>query len=138
MLFPVFPEQCSNSTFVHNTAHAGVMHTNNCSVNTVNCSFHRNFRAIYALSSTLTFNGYTILSENSDHISQKNKFTERDEGGAITIVQSVVIFNGVSHLINNKARDGGAILAIGSKMYFNGKITFAYNEATSRHFYGPK
>ena len=42
-----------------------------------------------------------------------------------------MIFNGVSHLINNKARDGGAILAIGSKMYFNGKITFAYNEATS-------
>jgi hypothetical protein len=54
----------------------------------------------------------------------------KEEGGAITSVQSTVTFTGVSSLSNNQARRGGAILAIESKIMMYGETTIANNTAT--------
>ena len=92
-----------------------------------NGTFDYNSGSLYIFNSNLTFSGYTRLENNAE---QLNKTAEaREEGGAITSVQSTVIFTGVSSLSNNQARRGGAILAIESKIMMYGETTIANNTA---------
>ena len=92
-----------------------------------NSTFDYNSGSLYIFNSNLTFSGYTRLENNAE---QLNKTAEaREEGGAITSVQSTVIFTGVSSLSNNQARRGGAILAIESKIMIYGETIIANNTA---------
>ena len=52
------------------------------------------------------------------------------EGGAITLFQSNVFFDGVCNLEYNRAESGGAIHSTDSKLYVNGDVTIARNTAT--------
>ena len=90
--------------------------------------FDYNSGSLYIFNSNLNFSGYTRL----ENCTEKSNETSdaREEGGAITSVQSTVIFTGVSRLLNNQARRGGAILAIESKIMMYGEITIANNTAT--------
>jgi predicted outer membrane repeat protein len=91
-------------------------------------TFEYNSGSLYIFNSNLTFSGYTRV-ENSP---EPNKAAPgaREEGGAITSIQSTVIFAGVSSLSNNQARHGGAILATESKIMMYCEITIANNTAT--------
>ena len=52
------------------------------------------------------------------------------EGGALTLFQSNIFFDGVCNLQNNSAENGGAIHSTDSKLYVNGDVTIARNTAT--------
>ena len=118
------------SRFYANKAnrYGGIMFTIESSTHITDCTFDYNSGSLYSLNSNLTFSGYTRLENCAE---QSNKIVEaREEGGAITSVQSSVIFTGVSSLSNNQARCGGAILAIESKIIMYGETTIANNTAT--------
>ena len=80
----------------------------------------------------LTFNGYTKLENCAEpsHKSASEYENISHEGGTITSFQSIVIFTGVSNLLNNQARHGGAILAIDSTIIIYGKVKVVNNLAT--------
>ena len=90
-------------------------------------TFDYNSGSLYIFCSNLSFAGYTRI-ENCRSAEQSKE--AREEGGAITSVQSTVIFTGVSSLSNNRARHGGAILAIESKIMMYGEIIIANNTVT--------
>ena len=52
------------------------------------------------------------------------------EGGAITLFQSNVLFDGECNLERNHAENGGAIHSTESRLYINGNVTIAHNTAT--------
>ena len=53
-------------------------------------------------------------------------------GGAITLFQSNVFFDGECNLEHNHAKNGGAIHSTDSKLYVNGNVTIAHNTATGK------
>ena len=86
-----------------------------------------NLGSLVAFNSKITFIGYALFMNN-----QPAKTFVRDfqEGGAITLFQSNVFFNGACSFEHNLAENGGAILSTESKLYVNGDITIAHNTAT--------
>ena len=121
-----------SSSFYANKANrfGGIIVTIESSTHVTSGTFNYNSGSLYIFNSNLNFSGYTRLENCAE---QSNKTAEaREEGGAITSVQSSVIFTGVSSLSNNQARRGGAILAIESKIITYGKTTVANNTATVR------
>lgn len=52
------------------------------------------------------------------------------EGGAITLIQSNVYFDGVANLEHNHAENGGAMHSTESKFYVSGNVTIAHNSAS--------
>ena len=119
-----------DSVFYANKASrfGGIIFTTECSIRITNGSFGHNLGSLYVFNSNLTFNGYVIF-ENCHEPSDKTVTTmeissaivvelshPHPEGGAITSIQSTVIFTGVINLSNNQARRGGAILAAESKL----------------------
>ena len=76
---------------------------------------------IFSLFSNVTFNEVVIY-----HSSKLSKVTYED-GGAITVVQSKIIFEGTSSLKKNYAKKGGAIHAVESKIHIYGKMVIADN-----------
>ena len=120
----------TGSSFYANKANSygGIIVTIGSSTHITNGTFDYNSGSLYSFNSNLTFGGYTRLENCAE---QSNKTVEaRKEGGAITSVQSTLIFTGVSSLSNNQARRGGAILAIESKIMMYGETTIANNTAT--------
>ena len=105
-----------NSSFYANKAnkYGGIVFTIECSTHINDGTFDHNLGSFYMFNSNLTFSGHTKLencTEPSNKIITEALFTQpRQEGGAITSIQSTVIFTGVSSLYNNQARCGGAIL----------------------------
>ena len=101
-------------------------------VNVIDCSFDNNIGSIYTISSEVIFDGNCKIQHSAK---MKNKSKSKDqlvlaEGGALTVLQSTVIFNGLSSLTNNEAENGGAILAHGSKIVLNGDISIERNSAS--------
>ena len=118
------------SSFYTNKANSygGILFTIGSSTHIADGTFEYNSGSLYVFNSNLTFTGYTRLENCAE---QLNKTAgTREEGGAITSVQSTLIFTGVSSLSNNQARRGGAILAIESKIMMYGETTIANNTAT--------
>ena len=89
--------------------------------------FSNNLGSLVAFNSNITFIGHAIFMNN-----QPPRATSGDlqEGGAITLFQSNVIFDGECHLEYNNAENGGAIHSTESKLYVNGNATIAHNTAT--------
>ena len=80
-----------------------------------------------AFNSNITFSGRAVFVDNQPHTQASDDF---QEGGAITLFQSSVIFDGVCYLEHNYADNGGAIHSTESKVYMNGNVTIAHNTAT--------
>ena len=107
------------------------MFTIRCSTYITDNTFDYNLGSLYIFSSRLTLISYTSFKDCAEPLNK----TDIDsltcpEGGAITSIQSTVIFNGVSNLSNNQARQGGAELATESKIIMYGKTTITNNTAT--------
>ena len=121
---------CIGSHFHANKANSfgGIMFTIESFTHVTNGTFGYNSGSLYIFNSNLTFSGYTRF-ENCAEPSGKPA-GEREEGGAVTSVQSTVIFTGVSNLSSNKARRGGAILAAESTILMYGETIIENNTAT--------
>ena len=128
-----------SSGFYTNKAYGsgGTMFTRGCFIHVTDCVFDRNLGSLYIFKySNLTFSGYTRFencAEPLNRIDKEGPLTQlQQEGGAITSIQSIVIFTGVSSFLKNQARRGGAILAIESKIMctmYVCVITIANNRA---------
>ena len=121
-----------NSSFKNNIAdsYGGIIFTVESSTHITDSTFHYNSGSLYTLNGNLTFTGQSKF-DNCFEPSNKTSLTGLTvkEGGALTSVQSTVIFNGETSLLNNQARQSGAILAIESTILLYG-TTIANNSAT--------
>ena len=76
-----------------------------------------------AFNSNITLNGDALFMNNKPLQNISDNF---QEGGAITLFQSNVYFNGACNLEHNHAENGGAIHSTDSKHYVNGDVTIAH------------
>ena len=93
-----------------------------------NFTFSNNLGSFMAFNSNITFSGYTVIVNNK-LASLKPRYNFQ-EGGALTLFQSNMFFDGECNLKQNHANYGGAIYSIESKLYVNGNVTLAHNTAT--------
>ena len=92
-----------------------------------NATFSNNLGSLVTFNSNITFTGYATFMNNTPSQIASGDF---QEGGAITLFQSNVLFDGVSNLEHNHAENGGAIHSTESKLYVKGDVTIAHNTAT--------
>ena len=92
-----------------------------------NVTFSNNNGSLVAFNSNITFMGYARFENNQPPQTITGDF---QEGGAITLFQSNIFFDGSCNLEHNLAENGGAILSTESKLYVNGDVTIAHNTAT--------
>ena len=92
-----------------------------------NATFSSNLGSLVAFNSNITFTGYATFVNNTPSQTVSGDF---QEGGAITLFQSNIFFDGDCNLEHNHAENGGAIHSTESKLYVNGDVTIAYNTAT--------
>ena len=92
-----------------------------------NATFSSNLGSLMAFNSNITFTGYATFVNNTPSQTDSGDF---QEGGAITLLQSNVFFDGECNLEYNHAENGGAIHSTESKLYVNGDIAIAHNTAT--------
>ena len=90
-------------------------------------TFSNNLGSLVAFNSNITFMGYARFENNQPSQTITGDF---QEGGAITLLQSNIFFDGSCNLEHNLAENGGAILSTESKLYVNGDVTIAHNTAT--------
>ena len=90
-----------------------------------NFTFSNNFGSIVAFNSNMTFSDVKFVANQPSKIT-----TAFQEGGAITLFQSNVFFDGKCIFEHNQAENGGAIHSAESKLYVNGDVTIAHNTAT--------
>ena len=95
--------------------------------NTGNFIFSSNTGSIVVFNSNISFSGYVACLNNQPPSSMTG---DLQKGGAITLFQSNVFFDGTCKFEYNRAESGGAILSIDSKIYVNGNVTIAHNTAT--------
>ena len=109
----------------------GVIYMHQCSTHISNSTFDQNIGSLYIFNSKLTFSGYLKFENFTEAIRLGKNIITTEEGGAITIFQSTVIFarKSIVHLSNNRARQGGAILATESTIMIYGETTIANNVA---------
>ena len=84
--------------------------------------------------SLVAFNSYIIFEDNAQFVGNTPHATTGSfkEGGAITLFQSNIYFNGTVTLEHNRSENGGAIHSSESILYVNtNNVTIAHNTATS-------
>ena len=92
-----------------------------------NATLSNNLGSLVAFNSNITFTGYATFVNNTPSQTVSGDF---QEGGAITLFQSNIFFDGECNLEHNHAENGGAIHSTESKLYVNGDVTIAHNTAT--------
>ena len=92
-----------------------------------NATFSSNLGSLVAFNSNITFTGYVTFVNNTP---SQNVSGDFQEGGAITLFQSNIFFDGEFNLEHNHAENGGAIHSTESKLYVNGDVTIVHNTAT--------
>ena len=92
-----------------------------------NAIFSRNLGSLVAFNSNVTFIGNVTFVNNIPPQTASGDF---QEGGAITLIQSNIFFDGECNLEHNHAENGGAIHSTDSKLYVNGDVSIAHNTAT--------
>ena len=137
----------------NNTAHTGgIMQTNQATLNiaTTNIThntgtvstvylmetktlwsgvlFSSNEGTILAFGGSVTISSCTLIRNKQP--TQWTKIQKLQEGGAMTVFQSDLIFNGICELKNNEAEDGGAIKAIESRIQVHGNVVLKSNIAS--------
>ena len=89
--------------------------------------FSSNLGSLVAFNGKIAFTGNATFVNNTPSQTTSGDF---QEGGAITLFQSKVFFDGVYNLEHNHAENGGAIHSTESKLYVKGDVTIAHNTAT--------
>ena len=108
----------------NNSALTGVVYVLKSKVDLFgNTTFSNNKGSFVSFASNLTIADYTRFENNIQELSN------RDEGGAVTSFQSLVVFIGTTELIANSATNGGAILATETNLYTYGNLTISKNHA---------
>ena len=92
-----------------------------------NAAFSSNLGSLVAFNSNITFTGYATFVNNTPSQTVSGDF---QEGGAITLFQSNIFFDGDCNLEHNHAENGGAIHSTESRLYVNGDVNIAHNTAT--------
>ena len=77
----------------------------------------------------MNFSGYTNFVNNKSP-NTTTGIVQEFEGGAITLFQSNIFYDGECKLEHNHAENGGAIHSTESKLYVSGNVTIAHNTAT--------
>ena len=93
-----------------------------------NISFSNNLGSLVAFNSNVIFIGYALFVNN--HQPPPTTTDNFQEGGAITVFQSNLVFDGACDLKYNSAENGGAIRSINSNFYINSNVSIAHNTAT--------
>ena len=140
----------SFDNFTSNKANnSGTIYLNHCgSVRYFNVLFMENTGSVIIIDSNITMVNATFVSNR--HVMQggfqkgeaislpPNSFTLAEisrlnfnikVGGAISLFQGTLYFEGISRFENNSAENGGAINSAGSKIYVNEQVIIAYNKA---------
>ena len=121
------------------TQGGGVIFMLKCSTHIINSTFYKSNGSLYAFGSNLNFSGHISFENFMEPLNRGNGVTSQ-EGGAITSLQSTVIFTRQSsvHFLNNQASQGGAILATESTITIDRstKTKIAENIATKRNSCG--
>ena len=89
--------------------------------------FSNNLGSLVAFNGKIAFTGNATFVNNTPSQTVSGDF---QEGGAITLFQSKLFFDGVYNLKHNHAENGGAIHSTESKLYVKGNVTIAHNTAT--------
>ena len=140
----------NKSFFAENNASSGgVMWAEQVTINADRVNFtcnHANLGVVYVIESisdwarflysdnigSLFAFGGTINIKNShfNNNVQPNYSTLQKRGGAITVIQSEIKFDGNTLLRKGRAESGGALKAMDSKVHIHGNVTIANNTAT--------
>ena len=91
-----------------------------------NVTISNNLGSLMAFNSNINISGYAIFVNNRPPQTALDNF---QEGGAITLFQSKIFFDGNCNLEHNHAENGGAMHSTESKLYVNGNVTIAHNTA---------
>jgi predicted outer membrane repeat protein len=81
---------------------------------------------LMAFNSNITFTGHAIFLNNQP----RTVSGDFQQGGAVTLLQSNIFFDGVCNLEHNHAENGGAIHSTESKLYVNDDVTIVHNRAS--------
>ena len=87
--------------------------------------FSENLGSLFAFNSNLYFLGSIEFRNNSAQLTN----ISLEEGGAITLFQSNLHYNGTTKLVHNTAENGGAVHSSESNIYINGLVIIAHNNA---------
>ena len=121
-------DSMTNFTFSTNLGSFMAFNSNITFSGYANFKFSNNLGSFMAFNSNITFSGFALFVNNKP-ASFKPSYNFQ-EGGAITLFQSNVFFDGECNLKHNHASYGGAIYSRESKLYVNGNVTLAHNTAT--------
>ena len=115
-------------TLLQNTATKAVAYFMDSTIRLLGNTYLKdNIGSIVVIISNITFtNSVTIMSGRGSEPVQLIRF---EEGGAITAIQSNVVFDGECRLCDNQARIGGAIRSVKSTINVIGELTIANNSA---------
>ena len=91
------------------------------------CTVSHNLGSLVAFNSNITFIDSVVFASNKPPPASTDNF---QEGGAVALLQSNVVFVGSCSLEHNHAENGGAVLSIESRLYVNGDVTVAHNTAS--------
>ena len=112
---------------VNNKAITAVIALTSCVANFIgNTTLMNNIGSLLAADSDVTLEGNINIA---DSMPFTDDVIPIQEGGAVTIFQSFVRFNGTMNLMNNFAENGGAILATESTVFMYGQVIIAKNNA---------
>ena len=87
-----------------------------------------NIGSLLVYNSNITFTGKTVF-QNCSPVQENSSMANFEEGGAITLYQSNVFFEGKCRVEHNEARNGGAMLVTESKVFISGQTLIANNKA---------
>ena len=119
---------CSGILILNNVARRGVVAlTTGMASFSGNTTLINNMGSLYAVGSEVIFKGNVNISNCSAPL--VNGEISFEEGGGVTIFQSVIEFSGKINLMNNDAEIGGAMFISESRVSMSGDITVANNYA---------
>ena len=119
---------CSGILILNNVARRGVVAlTTSVASFSGNTTLINNMGSLYAVGSEVIFKGNVNISNCSAPL--VNGEISFEEGGGVTIFQSVIEFSGKINLTNNFAEIGGAMFISESRVTMSGDITVANNYA---------
>ena len=108
----------------------GVMYLSECSgYFQGNATFSSNFGTLLAIYSNITFSGIVAFTNNIQLHTTTAQSVNFQDGGALSLFQSNVIFSGQSLFESNRAENGGAVHSIESNLFVGGSMTLAQNQA---------
>ena len=127
----IWAEQAKlNATIVNitdNYANVGVVYLLESTSDWSDICYSNNVGSLYTLGGEINIKSGSNFTNNTQ---PSHKIVRVKEGGAITTIQSKIVFIGKSWLTKGHAKHGGALKALYSKVYFRGNVRIDSNTAT--------